>query len=73
MFGNVTALEGLHVTGKYRDRSKKHTCSRHSAWYPQRVAGGQVAWESTVQIDVQAVGGCMMVQPNTLTTLSDQI
>jgi len=34
MFGNVTALEGLHVTGKYGDRSKQHTCSRHAAWDP---------------------------------------
>ena len=25
MFGNVTALEGLHVAGKYRNRSKQHT------------------------------------------------
>jgi len=32
MFGDVTTLEGLHVTGKYRDRSKQHTCSRHAAW-----------------------------------------
>ena len=32
MFGNVTALEGLHVTGKYRDRSMLHTCPRHAAW-----------------------------------------
>ena len=24
MFGNVTALVGLHVTGKYRDESMKH-------------------------------------------------
>ena len=31
MFGNVTALEALHVTGKYRDRSMQHTCSRHAA------------------------------------------
>ena len=31
MFGNVTALEGLHVTGKYRDRSMQHKCSRHAA------------------------------------------
>jgi len=31
---NVTALEGLHVTGKYRDRSMTHTCSRHAAWDP---------------------------------------
>ena len=34
MFGNATALEGLHVTGKYRDRSMQHTCSRHAAWDP---------------------------------------
>jgi len=34
MFGNVTALEGLHVTGKYRDASMMHTCSRHAAWDP---------------------------------------
>ena len=27
MFGNLTALEGLHVTGKYRNRSMQHTCS----------------------------------------------
>ena len=32
MFGNVTALEGLHVIGKYRNRSMPHTCSRHVAW-----------------------------------------
>ena len=32
MFGNVTALEGLHVTGNYRDKSMQHTCSRHAAW-----------------------------------------
>ena len=34
MNGNVTALEGLHVTGKYRDGSMQHTCSRHAAWDP---------------------------------------
>ena len=36
MFGNVTALEGLQVTGKYRGRSMQHTCSRHAAWDPHR-------------------------------------
>ena len=36
MFGNVTALVGLHVTGKYRDESMMHTCSRHAAWVPHR-------------------------------------
>ena len=30
MFGKVTALEGLHVPGKYRDKSMTHTCSRHA-------------------------------------------
>ena len=34
MFGNVTALEGLHVTGKDTDKSMLHTCSRHAAWDP---------------------------------------
>ena len=34
MFGNVTAPEGLHVTGKYRDRSVQHRCSWHAAWDP---------------------------------------
>ena len=32
MFGNVPVLKGLHVTGKYRDRSMQHTSSRHAAW-----------------------------------------
>ena len=27
----VTALEGLHVTGNYSDKSMTHTCSRHAA------------------------------------------
>ena len=31
MFGNVTALAGLHVTGKYRDRGMQHTCSRRAS------------------------------------------
>ena len=26
MFGSVTALQGSHVTGKYRDRSMQHAC-----------------------------------------------
>ena len=34
MFGNVTALEGLHVIGKYSDISMQHTCSRHAACDP---------------------------------------
>ena len=37
MFDNVTALEGSHVTGKYRDESMMHTCSRHAAWVPHTV------------------------------------
>ena len=36
MFGNVTALVGLHVTGKYRDESMMHTCSRLAAWVPHK-------------------------------------
>ena len=40
MFGNVTALEGFHVTGKYRVRSMRHTCSRHAAWAPHRLSFG---------------------------------
>ena len=44
MLGNVTALEGVHVTGKYRDRSMPHTCSMHAAWDPHR--GG--AWSRDV-------------------------
>ena len=34
MFDNLTALEGLHVTGKYRDISMQQTNSRHAAWDP---------------------------------------
>ena len=39
MFGNVTALDGLHVTGKYRDIIMQHTCSRHAAWDPHNSRG----------------------------------
>ena len=34
VFGSVTALEVLHVTGKNWDRSMQHTCSKHAAWDP---------------------------------------
>ena len=34
MFSDVTALEGWHVTGKYKDTRMHHTCSRPSAWDP---------------------------------------
>ena len=37
MFGNVTALDGLHVTGKCRDISMTHTCSSHAAWDSYKV------------------------------------
>ena len=30
MSGNVTASEGLHVTGKDRDRTMQHRCCRHA-------------------------------------------
>ena len=35
MFGNVTVLEGLRLTEKYKNRSMHHTCSRHAVFYPQ--------------------------------------
>ena len=41
MFGNVTALEGLHVTRKCRVCSMQHTCSRYAAWDPTRLAQGE--------------------------------
>ena len=34
MFGNVTALEGPHVTGEFRNDCMMHTCDRHEAWDP---------------------------------------
>ena len=34
MIGEVAALEGLHVTGKFRDKNMTHTSSRHAAWDP---------------------------------------
>ena len=36
IFGNVTAPEGFHVTGKYMDRTMQHTYSRHAAWDPHK-------------------------------------
>jgi len=44
MHGNVTALEGLHVTEKYRYSHMQHTCSKHAAWDPHR------GWGSTFKI-----------------------
>jgi len=37
MFGDMTALEELHMTDQYRDGSVQHTGSRHAAWDPHRV------------------------------------
>ena len=34
MFGNVTALEGFHVTRKYRDRSMQHELFRRKLTSP---------------------------------------
>ena len=34
MFGNAAVLDGLHVTGKCRDRNMQLTCSRPAAWDP---------------------------------------
>jgi hypothetical protein len=42
MFGNLTAREGLRVTGRYRNRSMQHTCSRHAAW-DRHILGGEKA------------------------------
>ena len=39
MFDNVTALAGVHVTGKYRNRSMQPTCSKHAAWGPHCGSG----------------------------------
>ena len=55
MFGNVTALEGLHVTGNYRYRSMQHTCSRHAAWDPQ---GGWCCSGQTAPHTRMAPGPC---------------
>ena len=44
MFDNETALECVRVTGKCRDRSMQHTCSRHAACLCQ---GSGYALEST--------------------------
>ena len=44
MFGNVTALEGLHVTGKYRTKHDAHTlqaCGLGSSHL--RLEGGEAA------------------------------
>jgi len=49
MFGNVTALEGLHATGKYRDKSMTHTCSRHPAWDPH----SSPAWAPLKPLDCE--------------------
>ena len=46
MFGNVTALEGLHVKGKYRDKSPTHTYSRHAAWDPHSTWRVGLGWFS---------------------------
>ena len=46
MFGDVTALDWLHVTGKYRDRSMQHTCSRPCG-LGSSPAGGEGATQET--------------------------
>ena len=43
----MTALEGLHVTGEYRNRSMQHTCSRHAAWDPHRVCALTAVYPAT--------------------------
>jgi len=56
MFGNVTALEGLHVTGKYRDTSMTHKFSRHAAWDPHSlwvVEGGGKRREGDIRAGIK--------------------
>jgi len=36
IFGIVIALEGLHLTRKYRNKSMQHTRFRHAAWDPHK-------------------------------------
>ena len=40
MFGNVTFLEGLHVTEKYSGKCISHTCSGQLPRRPARGEGG---------------------------------
>ena len=42
MFVDVTALEQLHVAGKYRNIIMQHTCTRHAAWDPHDTCQGHV-------------------------------
>ena len=53
MFGNVTALVGLHVSGKYRDQSVMHTCSRRAAWAPH--SSGLGVWGLGYSADVATI------------------
>jgi len=57
MFGNVTALEGLHVTGKYRDKSMQHTCSRPAAWDPHAPLGCSLSTAVEPTCNIQASPG----------------
>ena len=50
MYGSVTAPQGAHVTGKYKNDSMMHTCDRHAAWVPN-------GYEHITLLDIQAV--CM--------------
>ena len=45
MIGEVAALEGLHVTGKFRDKNMTHTSSRHAAWDPHTHPTSQASVE----------------------------
>ena len=44
MFGNVTALEWLHVTVKYSDRIMQHTCSRRPGILTQMAGAGTIGY-----------------------------
>ena len=58
MFGDVTALEGSHGTGKYRNESMLHTCVRHAAWDPHR-------YLLSAQVTKEQFGAALLVQDAT--------
>jgi hypothetical protein len=55
MFGNVTTLEGFHMTGNYRDRSMLHTCSRNVAWDPHKTCESSCSSLSAGGLDALSV------------------
>ena len=59
MFGNVAALDGLHVTGKYRDISMLHTGMRPG------ILTGRVIWHAGIR-STPDIPPALTVQPNHL-------